>query len=557
MQFSRGRCDTLRRTFVSECVVAIAFSAGCLLPSSFDLFAADGARNDVEQSQEAPKENRKLRPKVTVSQETTRLLEPLDSEGYVDYFAALNRRESEGVTHDNNAVVLFVCALRLEGDLIYREGFFQLLGIEPLPEHGDYLSDYLLFFKNKQGRAADRKDEEAFFRAMQAPWSPAEFPTLVEWLQSNEKPLALIVEGTLRPKCYFPLVPATGAQTMISTPLTLVQETRAAGRALAARAMLRLHEGQIQQASDDLLACHRLGRMVANTPFIIAALVGSAVEGMACQGDAALLEHGKLSAEDALVYQAELRKLPPLPVMADVIDISERYMVLDAVTSIARHGRSAFEESLDIGNATGLAKTVEELITNSLLVNWDEALRVQNEHFDKTVAALRQPSFSERARALHDLEQEVIHFRTDVTDPLKLAGSFFEGQTPRKTMGRKVGKLLASLLLPAMTASREVENRARTRADLGQLGFALAAWRAEHDAYPDTFNELAPKYIPAVPVDLYSEQPLHYAPTKDRQGYLLYSIGANLTDEGGLTFDSQPPGDDIPLEIPRPSRIDE
>lgn len=44
---------------------------------------------------------------VRVSEQTTRITEPLREDGYPDYVAALNEICGTGVTADNNAAVLF------------------------------------------------------------------------------------------------------------------------------------------------------------------------------------------------------------------------------------------------------------------------------------------------------------------------------------------------------------------------------------------------------------------------------------------------------------------
>jgi hypothetical protein len=49
--------------------------------------------------------------------------------------------------------------------------------------------------------------------------------------------------------------------------------------ALAARAMLRTGEGRYDDAWQDLLACHRLGRLVARGSFLLYGLVGIASDG--------------------------------------------------------------------------------------------------------------------------------------------------------------------------------------------------------------------------------------------------------------------------------------
>src|SRR5262245_59150500 len=82
---------------------------------------------------------KKHKGKFTIGKDTTYVTGPLDKDGYIDYAAALNERLGKGVTPANNANVLLWKALgpRPEGGTMPAE-FFQLLGIEPPPEKGDY-----------------------------------------------------------------------------------------------------------------------------------------------------------------------------------------------------------------------------------------------------------------------------------------------------------------------------------------------------------------------------------------------------------------------------------
>ena len=50
-------------------------------------------------------------PMVAVSEETTRITEPLDANGDVDYLEAVNLRSSDGVTRENNAFVKLIQAI--------------------------------------------------------------------------------------------------------------------------------------------------------------------------------------------------------------------------------------------------------------------------------------------------------------------------------------------------------------------------------------------------------------------------------------------------------------
>ncbi len=84
-----------------------------------------------------------------------------------------------------------------------------------------------------------------------------------------------------------------------------------------------------------------------------------------------------------------------------------------------------------------------------------------------------------------------------------------------------------------------------------QVAFALAAYRRDHGTYPAKLDDLAPKYLAAVPEDLFSGRALVYHPSE--KGYLFYSVGVNGKDDGGRSYDDDPPGDDLPVSMPLPA----
>lgn len=79
---------------------------------------------------------------------------------------------------------------------------------------------------------------------------------------------------------------------------------------------------------------------------------------------------------------------------------------------------------------------------------------------------------------------------------------------------------------------------ARTQAQLRLLRteLALREFRARHRAVPATLQELVPAQLSAVPVDPFSEQPLRYR--RQGAGFLLYSVGPDLKDNGGQPISS-------------------
>ena len=61
---------------------------------------------------------------------------------------------------------------------------------------------------------------------------------------------------------------------------------------------------------------------------------------------------------------------------------------------------------------------------------------------------------------------------------------------------------------------------------------AIDEYRLERGHLPESLAELVPRYLPSIPLDPFSGQPLVYRQRSD--GYLLYSVGANGVDDGGV-----------------------
>ena len=66
---------------------------------------------------------------------------------------------------------------------------------------------------------------------------------------------------------------------------------------------------------------------------------------------------------------------------------------------------------------------------------------------------------------------------------------------------------------------------------LARVTLTLRQYELCHRECPDALDELVPEYMDSVPLDPFSGEPLLYRPQED--GFLLYSIGRNLKDDGG------------------------
>jgi hypothetical protein len=92
------------------------------------------------------------------------------------------------------------------------------------------------------------------------------------------------------------------------------------------------------------------------------------------------------------------------------------------------------------------------------------------------------------------------------------------------------GKILYDTAMPQYATS---VHETRCDEDLSvsatQVLFALRAFKMETGQYPDSLDELVPRYINSVPEDPFDGKPLRYSPQKK----IIYSVGMDLEDSGG------------------------
>src|SRR5690606_28006129 len=170
---------------------------------------------------------------------------------------------------------------------------------------------------------------EQFKQARRRPWRRDDFPEIVDWLEANEKPLELVVRGTQR-EMYFSPYPTM--PLLIAVPLPGILESWSLAETLATRAMLHAGEGRFDAARQDLLACHRLGRLIGHGVTHIEFLTAAFIDEMAAQADVACIEISRPSAKQAIAYLDAINSLPTLPDAAKSMNWGERLGYLQLVS---------------------------------------------------------------------------------------------------------------------------------------------------------------------------------------------------------------------------------
>jgi hypothetical protein len=500
-------------------------------------------------------DDKPVEPKLPLGKDTTFVTGPLDKNGYIDYEAALNAEFGKGITPEKNANALLVLAFgpTPEGSEL-PAAYYKWLDIAAPPADGAYFVGFNKFSREHLRLTQEQLEalDEFVNRAVQRTWGPKDCPPLAEWLKVNEKPLALALEATRRPGYFNPLVSRrNGGEPgpLIGALLPTVQKCRELGLALACRATLRLGEKKFDAAWQDILACHRLGRLVTRGATLLETLIGTILCQNASSATLAYLERAALTSQQVLNRLKELQALPPLVPLADKIDIGERVMCLDTLQWVRRGGPSG----LNLTFERNRKPTAEELQALDKL-DWGPALQTVNKWYDRLAAAMRLKDRADREKEFDKIDEELQEIKKKVGARGEFAlVEFLRLVSVRgadKVVGKTLGDVLASLLLPSVRRVQQTHDRvAQVERNL-HVAFALAAYHKDTGHYPEKLEDLAPKYLAAVPDDVFNGQPLIYKPGKD--GYLFYSVGPNGKDDGGRGGDDDPPGDDIRVKMPLP-----
>lgn len=496
-------------------------------------------------------------PEITTSKQTTYITSPLRADGRVDYIGALSQLLREGVTPENNSEVMFRRALGHQGiKPATADEYFSQLGMDPLPEDGIYLIDLSKFVKKlapselpDSGSKPDDVLQEIYHQCHEAksgPWTREEFPIIARWIDANEIPLKFAVEGSTRTRFFVPLLPKDGG--LMATVLPRPQGFRDFAELLNTRAMWRLGEGDTVAAWQDVMASHRIARLLLQGPAMIPRFVAMAIESMNCVCDDKIAMHGNMNAERYRGCLDELQRIESIELLGEKPDLSDRFVLLDMICSLAQMDADEFARespflfSVNTEDEERLAAFIKRAVDQEF-IDWNDILKKANDRFDQLTVATHLPTRMERASALSRLDAEL-------TGGAKSATDLFRNTMPdeKKIVTGIVGNMLLAELFGPVQDFETAKVRSAMRTQLSYCVFALAAWKNMYGEYPERTDQLSPKLLKSVPMDLFTEQSLVYRRTET--GYILYSVGPNMKDDGGLGVTETNDADDIAIRTP-------
>jgi len=484
-------------------------------------------------------------PDIIIGHDTTRIDGPVRADGTVDYVAWMNKHYSRGVTKDNNAAVLLLRAVgpdslgkELRDKAFPMERFLKLLDMPPVPENSRFFIRFKDFAKAREPDKPLEDDDkkavdwsEHLDPLLQTPWSAQDKPIVAAWLEEISEPLELAVAASRRTHFYLPLVAREGEDSVWGTlsihpPISFCYVYHA----LVVRAMKRFHDKDVDGAWQDALAGLRLARMSAKHPRLSWNMLMDATARLCVEATSSFAIHGNLTSNQARKYIADIRSLGNFPDIVECLDTMERFWGLGTFMLLKQQWDHT-PTSSDSANTHSMEDRLP------LCLDWNRALRIVNRHYDRLVAASKKPRL-QRKEELAQINQDIsFEYGTDKfrfsAILVMIFGSPFQG-----TYSDDMSDAIMSMGTPSVGRLMAAHDVTIMKLELVKLALALAACKADKGEFPTSLDELRGKYIPEIPLDIFSGKPLVYR--RVDKGYLLYSVGDDMKDDGGKDSGGEP-----------------
>ena len=321
---------------------------------------------------------------------------------------------------------------------------------------------------------------------------------------------------------------------MTGVLLPQLAKARSAARILSTDALHAAERGDGDRFVDDIEAMVRMSVHVADGRIIIGDLVGMAIRSLATGRAMAALEWKPdlLDGAQLARLQRAFESVPPALRRLDLgaerlmwLDVEQRFFTDDG------QGNGWFR--LDRKALLPLVGTME----SSSLVNGSVVGEGGMQAASLAAATLSGPAaafiVADRRTTHAFFERMAARFEDAGSLPLRdhakitAADHQFYGELAADP----VGLLLPRMLMPAFGRAARSYAVDRSWRDAMAATCAALRFHADTGAWPARAEDLAPKYLPAVPLDPWTGTPIRMA--TDADGFRMWSTGEDGRDDGG------------------------
>ncbi|MGC9319987.1 MAG: hypothetical protein ACP5KN_18290 [Armatimonadota bacterium] len=310
-----------------------------------------------------------------------------------------------------------------------------------------------------------------------------------------QQTLDTLRRASKRPHCVFPIDWSQGPAILFPQ----LAKMRQAARWLSARSKYAAANGNTDEALEWCQVSLRISEHAAQEPTVIGQLVAIAIQAIAAAQARETLDEGIPSPEFAREMIAYLRTIDRRGAFRQAM-LGERAMMLETYRQIREEPQDLsawFGETDAITWAARLYASPAGLP----LFNVDQTayLRLMREQLELLDTVPPSDGLYERIR---DLEETL---------------------APTA--------VLARIMFPVFSRAAENRDAAIAELDVFEVALALKVFRRQHGGYPADLSELQAAVDYDLPSDVFTGKSLHYR--RDGDGFVVWSVGTDLDDEGG------------------------
>jgi hypothetical protein len=279
--------------------------------------------------------------------------------------------------------------------------------------------------------------------------------------------------------------------------------------------------GDIHGAIQDIYTRLAMARHAATEPLTVALLCSAGLERNALTSLEGLLERERVSAANLAALQIEngpsYREL-----------LQRTFRMDEAMVLMTMYGVDSGRISLD--------RTLYEIS------NGGQTPLIEHPTADSVFASVHRMFLLSGEL---DVLRRVYHQATDAVEkPYPEAKSLWERC---QTQAKFDGGIFTDTCFPIGSNLIQAATNADAARQVARLGVAAYLFREKNVRFPKELKELVPDFIPSLPEDPFGGKPMKLKRT-DR-GIVIYSVGPDMTDDGGTAFDREKQSGDIIFEV--------
>lgn len=347
------------------------------------------------------------------------------------------------------------------------------------------------------------------------PWSAPVLAAARAELASNAVPLAALHAALSLPRSRYPV----DLRNAATTPATHLGPVKQVARMLTLEARFAAETGDAVRATSALLASLKAARTLGDEPLLISYLVRVADNAIAIDGAEGVLSRIPLTGP-------QLEQLQQGFVLAESPGHFGRAFLGERCFAL-HHFKMPASQLLPLLAAPGG-------IPANTSIGWQGYATVSlYQLYD--LSGLKGRDCAYYLDRMDELIEAGARPRTELSDRQERFG-----RELRRMQAQHSSILLpmSRMGLPAFEKASAKELRSVTTLRCAQTAMAVERWRSAHgDALPPALEALVPQYLAAVPIDLMDGKPLKFRASA--KGYVVYSIGEDGLDDGGLPFNER------------------